>query len=84
MPALNEHQLTTLKRLLCASYEHVLEVESMHYVVADDAAATRCKTIADQILFEFEYLDHLLAHLTQEFHATESPIAVAMPPFHGV
>jgi hypothetical protein len=23
MPALNEHQLTTLKRLLCASYEHV-------------------------------------------------------------
>jgi hypothetical protein len=60
MCALSKQQLSTLKRLLRSSYEHALEGQSMHYAVADDAAATRCKAIADHILFEIEYLDYQL------------------------
>jgi hypothetical protein len=70
MLALSKQQLATLKRLLRSSYEHALEGQAMHYAVADDAAATRCKAIADHILFEIEYLDYQL-----------EPSCTVPPPF---
>ncbi len=48
------------KRLLGAALDSLMDVQTARYRAQDKAAATRCKTVADGIPFEIEYIDDRL------------------------